>query len=104
MDYCDRTCKFIWMKPQRFKEGQAITLREPGEEWEPLTGKSAYGDVPKFGQIYHLLDYDDVPYYGEWYIRIQEMHPLDTFDEGSFEPVIETSVLEEELEQLTVEV
>ena len=83
----------------RFKPSQEITPRK--DKWQVVFGKPlAEGNTPRFGKIYTVTMYpfgDDPCHMKHKYIMLTELPPNALFNEDSFEPVVSSEQLEEDL-------
>jgi hypothetical protein len=89
------------MKPQRFYIGQEVTMKARPKGVMDIDTRDLrlpFG-VPVFGKVYNVTRYeiarDGSP---EWYIGLSGFK--DSFNESFFCPIVEDSVLIEELESV----
>jgi hypothetical protein len=92
------------MKPQRFYQGQEVTLRFKPRR-RRVNRRGVIDWVPEFGKVYKVDSYECsvIPGDNEWFIFLKDV-PRNSFNESAFEPIVSSTVLEKELESITEKV
>lgn len=96
------------MKPQRFHPGQPVAVRNYGLEdvytnidtGHSYTINNLPSHVPHPNEVVTIDEYIEFnEICGEWLVMLKE-YPTHSFTEDCFEPLVDSSVIEAELEEI----
>ncbi|MFO0447612.1 MAG: hypothetical protein ACK52I_02790 [Pseudomonadota bacterium] len=85
---------------QKFAIGQKVTPNT--RQWEVIFGEMSSGDFPEFGKVYTVARYPllHLPGAVGGMMALEEKSPNKLYHQDKFDPLIEDSVLESELEAI----